>query len=194
MPSELYASAMTLSDARSTYFQLSGFDADGGYSARWVRLKVGPASLAFPNTRCRVRAVQLHDIHHVLTEYETTWTGEAEISAWEIASGCRDHYVAWLLDWGALAIGLFLAPKRVWKAFVRGRRSRNLYNGQFDEAVLTRTVGELRRELAIPPEAPPATPADALSFAFWSAVSAAVTFGPWVLGAGVVAAAYLLLR
>jgi NADPH:quinone reductase-like Zn-dependent oxidoreductase len=36
--------------------------------------------------------VKLHDIHHVLTGYDTTWRGKAEIGAWEIASGCGRHY------------------------------------------------------------------------------------------------------
>jgi hypothetical protein len=89
---------------------------------------------------------------------------------------------------------LFLAPRRVFNAFVRGRRSRNLYNGEFEASVLERTVGELRRELAIPQEVPRANAADWLAFGFWAAFSSAFTFGPWAIGAaGAAAAAYWML-
>jgi ubiquinone biosynthesis protein Coq4 len=83
-----------------------------------VRLKAGPFVFPFPNTKARVHAVKLHDLHHVLTDYETTWTGEAEIAAWEIASGCGPYYAAWLLNFGALAIGLLIAPRKTCRAFL----------------------------------------------------------------------------
>jgi hypothetical protein len=88
-----YADSLTIRDARDQYFMQSGFD-EGSYSDKWVKLQAGPFPLYFPNTAARVRAVRFHDLHHVATEYETTWTGEAEIGAWEIASGCADHYAA----------------------------------------------------------------------------------------------------
>lgn len=146
----MYDPALTVREARAEYFAVSGFAPDGGYGDKWVRLKVGRFALFFPNTQARVRSVKLHDIHHILTEYRTTWIGEAEIAAWELASGCGRHYPAWILNSGALAIGLFLAPRRVCAAFVRGRHSRNLYAGQFEESLLDLTVGELREQLMIP--------------------------------------------
>jgi hypothetical protein len=71
--------------------------------ARWVKLQAGPIPLYLLNTKARVAAVRFHDIHHVVTAYNTTWTGEAEIGAWEIASGCAYHYAAWLLNLQAMA-------------------------------------------------------------------------------------------
>ena len=145
-----YADHLTIREARSAYFARSGFADDGGYGDRWVRLKAGGVTVfAFPNTATRVRSVRLHDIHHVLTGYDTTWVGEAEIGAWELASGCRHHYPAWILNLGALAIGALLWPRRVVAAFRRGRNSGNLYAGEFSEDLLARTVGELRRELRL---------------------------------------------
>lgn len=137
-------------DARSTYFARSGFAADGGYADRWVHLKAGGRTLfAFPNTAARVRAVRLHDIHHILTEYDTSWTGEAEIAAWELASGCERHYAAWVLNFAAMALGIVLWPRRVFRAFRRGRRSGNLYRTEFSEELLERSVGELREACRI---------------------------------------------
>jgi hypothetical protein len=137
-------------DARTEYFSRSGFEFDGGYADRWVRLKArGVTVLIFPNTAARVRSVKLHDLHHVLTEYDTTWAGEAEIGAWELASGCGRHYPAWLLNTGAVMIGLLVWPKRVYAAFQRGRRSGNLYTAQFTDDLLHTTVGELRRRIRL---------------------------------------------
>lgn len=146
MPS--YSDDTILRNARAVYFARSGFGDDGGYADRWVRLRArGITVLAFPNTAARVRSVKLHDIHHVLTGYDTSWAGEAEIGAWELASGCARHYPAWVLNTGAVAIGVLLWPKRVFAAFRRGRQSENLYRTEFSDALLELTVGELRRRL-----------------------------------------------
>ncbi len=78
-----YDPASTLRQARTRYFEDNAFGADGGYSARWVEVKVGPFPYAIPNTEGRVRALRYHDLHHIMTGYRTDWTGETEISAWE---------------------------------------------------------------------------------------------------------------
>ncbi|MCW8140677.1 MAG: hypothetical protein KIT58_17390 [Planctomycetota bacterium] len=71
---------LTRREARARDFADNGFG-DGGHDDRWVKLKAGPLTLCFPNTAARVRAVRFHDLHHVLTGYATTWTGEAETVA-----------------------------------------------------------------------------------------------------------------
>ena len=80
--------------ARADYFRRAGFPPDGGDAQRWVVLRVRSVPFfAFPNTKTRRRSVKLHDIHHVLTGYDTSWTGESEIGAWEIGPGCGRHWV-----------------------------------------------------------------------------------------------------
>jgi len=144
-----YPPTLTLGEARALYFERAGFD-ERSYTDRWVALRVfGRPLLGFPNTRARVRAVRLHDLHHVLTGYDTSWAGEGEIGAWELASNCRDHYAAWWLNFSAALIGLCIAPRRVVAAFRRGRRERNLYDTAFSEALLAERVGSLRARLGI---------------------------------------------
>jgi hypothetical protein len=181
-----YADSEVVREARAEYFRRSSFAPDGGYADKWVRLKVARFALLFPNTAARVRSVKLHDIHHVLTEYDTSWRGEAEIAAWEIASGCGKHYPAWLLNFGALAIGMALAPRRVFHAFVRGRRSDNLYAGEFSDDLLTETVGELRSRLHVPESSPPASANDWLAFLTWLAISISVSVLPYVCAIGAI--------
>jgi hypothetical protein len=143
-----YADDLTLGQARRRYFDTNGFG-DGGYENTWVKLEAGPLPIFFPNTKSRVRSVKLHDLHHVLTEYDTTWTGESEIGAWEVGAGCRDHWAAWLLNLNGIAIGLAVAPRATFRAFVRGRRTQNLYAGDFEESLLDERVGAMRKRLGL---------------------------------------------
>jgi len=165
---------LTLRDARAAYFAANGLG-DGGYDSLVVKLMAGPLPLYLPNTAARVRSVRYHDLHHVVTGYGTSWTGEAEIAAWEIATGCADHAAAWVLNLGAMAIGLEIAPRATFRAFRRGRRSRNLYREPFGERLLDETVGALRRRLALDAPASGPNAGDALRFGAWS-VAAAATF------------------
>jgi hypothetical protein len=140
---------MSLRDAGAEYFRDNAFGADGGYGRRWVRLKLGPVPVWFPNTEGRRRAVRLHDLHHLATGYDTSVVGEAEIGAWELATGCADYHAAWVLNAGAVAIGLLLGPRRLWRAFQRGRHSTNLYRLGFDERWLDEPVLALSRRLGL---------------------------------------------
>lgn len=166
-----YAPEMTMRTARDLYFEVNGFGADGGYNDAWVEFELGPIPMPFPNTAGRVKAVKFHDLHHVLTGYETNATGEFEISAWEIGAGCRTMIAAWTINMSGFAAGLFSAPRRVFAAFVRGRRSRSLYGETF-EPLLDETVGEMRARFVAASDAP-ATAAEAARFAV-AAVTAIV--------------------
>jgi hypothetical protein len=169
-----YADTLTLLAARAAFFEDSGLGANGGYDARWVRVEAKPFPVFFPNTRGRVAAAKLHDLHHVATEYATDWPGEAEIAAWEIAGGCGPYGWAWVLNLSALAVGLVIAPRRVFQAFVRGRRSRNLYHDAVAESDLGDvTVGALRERLGVRVENERARPSDAAAFMMWCAVAVA---------------------
>jgi hypothetical protein len=173
-----YADTMTLLAARTAFFEHSRLGADGGYNARWVRIDAKPFPLFFPNMRRRVEAAKLHDLHHVATEYATDWRGEAEIAAWEIGGGCGPYGWAWVLNLGAFAVGLLLAPQRVFQAFVRGRHARNLYHGGLADAALGDvTVGTLRAQLGVHSGIESAHPSDVLAFAAWCGITAAFNGG-----------------
>jgi hypothetical protein len=173
-----YEDRLSMLEARQRYFADNGFD--GTYSERWVRLKAGPIRLAFPNAPGRVRAVKRHDLHHIVTGYQTTWTGEAEIGAWEIASGCGRFGWAWLLNLQAFAIGVVIAPRAVWRAFVRGRHTSNLYrdDAELPAAILDHSVGEMRRILRLDQPAARPRGADGVAFIAWVAASAALALAP----------------
>jgi len=165
-----YSDTVTIGDARAQYFAENNFG-DGGYTASWVKVQAGPIPIYFPNTAARVRAVRFHDLHHVATGYDTTWTGEAEIGAWEVASGCAHHYAAWQPNLQAMAIGLVIAPQAVYRAFMRGRYTKNLYQEEFTEGLLSPTVGDLRQRLHLTALLPQPTPSDHIAFVGWAGTS-----------------------
>jgi hypothetical protein len=179
------ADSSTVRDARARYFAVNGFS-EATYRDRWVKVRLGRVPFAFPNTASRRRAIPLHDLHHVATGYPTSVIGEAEIGAWELAGGCTDHGAAWLLDASAFAWGVVLAPRRVYRAFVRGRHARTLYADGWDDQLLELTVGELRHRLALDREPAPASWRDRAAFAGWVVVIAlpaigAAAFGWWLV-------------
>jgi hypothetical protein len=163
-----YSDSLTLRQAREQFFAASKLPSDGGYSARWVRIEAKPLPFYFPNTASRIRSVKLHDLHHIATGYATDWPGEIEIGAWENSRGCADHLAAWFLNSGAMAVGIFLAPRRMWLAFRRGRHTANLYRTEFDQLRLDEmTVGSLRAQLRLDSPLPPASAADIMLFLLW---------------------------
>ena len=143
-----YDEAAPLAAARTQYFDENGFGKDGGYGEPWVDFKLGPIPFPFPNSAARVRAVRYHDLHHVLTGYRTDFPGELEISAWEIGAGCKDFFAAWALNLAGMVGGALFMPRRTFRAFVRGRRSRSLY-GLPLESLLERSVREARAEVGL---------------------------------------------
>ncbi|MBX3198282.1 MAG: hypothetical protein KF850_18760 [Labilithrix sp.] len=138
-----YGDGMSMREAREVYFAVNGFGETGGYDDAWVDFKLGPIPMPFPNTRARVEAVRYHDLHHLLTSYDTDIVGELEIAAWEIAAGCRSYGAAWVLNLAGTAAGMLRAPRRVFAAFVRGRGQRTAYGEDLD-ALLAMSVREAR--------------------------------------------------
>jgi hypothetical protein len=160
---------ITLRDGRDAYLTEYGFST-AAYTDKWVHVKFGPFPLVFPSTKTRRFAIRYHDLHHTLTGYRATPIGEAEIGAWEVATGCRRLWAAWVLNLLAMGFGLVAAPRRTWRAFVRGRNSENLYGREFDEALLARNLDDVRAEIGLGAEYA-ARPGDYFAYAFWCAVA-----------------------
>ncbi len=64
-----YADEMSLHEARKLFFQRANLGEDGDYSSRWVRVESKPFPFYFPNSRSRVAAARLHDLHHIAADY-----------------------------------------------------------------------------------------------------------------------------
>ena len=162
---EALAAGITLRAARTEFFSRNGMAPGGGYRDRWVKLGKNRLPVYLMNTPPRRRAVPFHDLHHVLTEYDTSLIGESEIAAWELAAGTRPHWMAAILDLSALAIGLFIAPRRTFRAFVRGRHSRSLYAEPLSESLLSESVASVRERLGLHRDECSPSALDAVAFA-----------------------------
>lgn len=171
----MYANATTVRDARAQYFAANGFD-ETSYQEKWAKIKLGPVPVVLPNTKSRQAALPLHDLHHVVTGYDTTLTGEGEIAAFEIGGGCGRYWAAWLINAGGFALGLLRAPRRTYRAFVRGRHARTLYRDGWSDELLAMSVGDLRQRVGTA-QFVQATRRDVVAFALWCA---AIT-SPWLV-------------
>ncbi|HKQ61558.1 MAG TPA: hypothetical protein VJS92_09700 [Candidatus Polarisedimenticolaceae bacterium] len=146
---------------------------------RWLRRVLGAV---------RGKAIPLHHLHHVVTGYPTTLLGEIELAAWEIASGCADYWGTRWLDLLTMGLGLIVAPRSTYFAFVRGCHSRNLYNSGFDERLITLSLATLQRILALDRIPPEPLRRDRRAF-FWSALaSVSLALAPLAVPAAVVLA------
>lgn len=169
-----YPENMTLAEARAVYFEANGFGPTGGYDDAWVDFTFFTVPFPIPNTEGRKRVVGRHDLHHILTGYTTDMAGEMDVAAWEIGAGCNREATAWLLNLGMMGLGAVIAPRRTWRAFVRGRRARSLYDGRPEADYLGRTVSEVRREIGLDrPDAPAPGPVDVAAVAGFGALGVA---------------------
>jgi hypothetical protein len=127
--------------ARDQFLAANGFRVED-YTAPTYTVKLWGLPLKLPNTKAHQWATPLHDLHHILTGYPTDWIGEAEIAAWELRAGCKTLVVYWL-DLSGVAIGLFISPLRVWRAFRSARGQRTLYRDtKLCATMMQMTVGE----------------------------------------------------
>lgn len=109
------------------FYQQKQF-ADDAEKARWIFIRLGFIKIPFPNLRQRREAIYLHDLNHLLTGYDTSWTGEGEIAAWELASGFPIKYwIGYVYPPTTFLLGLIIAPKRTIRAFRQGLGKHNIY-------------------------------------------------------------------
>src|SRR5688572_5962977 len=102
---------MTLREDRAALFAAGGLD-ERAYRSRWLRFRLGPLPVRYPMTAATRIALPIHDLHHIVTGYGVDATGEAEVAAWEIASGCPASPSVWYGNLAFMALGLASAPRR----------------------------------------------------------------------------------
>ncbi|HSD90947.1 MAG TPA: hypothetical protein VLB44_25660 [Kofleriaceae bacterium] len=178
----MYVDGSTVRVAREQYFAANGFS-DKTYREKWARFKLGPLPVILPNTKSRQKALPLHDLHHIATGYDTSVIGESEISAFELGGGCGRYAAAWLLNAGVFAMGLVLAPVRTYRAFLRGRHSRNLYRDGWHDSLLELSVADLRNRIGTTATEVNTTSKDRVAFGLtvWAVVTIVTAPLVWIL-------------
>jgi hypothetical protein len=140
---------LTIKEILQDYYKKNGFDSDGGESKASVKVILFKGlTIYLPNNETRKKVILLHDIHHMLTGYSTVMKGEIEISTWELSTGCTNNWVAFTLNSYAMAIGFIFNLKGIWKAWLRGKNTRNLYNAGYSKRqLMNKTMTDLKKEL-----------------------------------------------
>ncbi len=143
--------AQTPRELLPVFYKQYNLSNDGGQSSPHVKIELtNKLFLYIPNFDARRKAVFKHDVHHMATGYASTFKGETEIGAWEIASGCRHYWVAFVLDMSGMMTGLLFNPLGVYKAFVRGRRTKNLYRDSLtDEQIMNMPLSSIKEKLLL---------------------------------------------
>jgi len=171
-----FAGRVHVRDAVARHYADHGLPADGGASLDWFSVRLGPVSIKLPNPPARKRAVFFHDVNHVVTGYNTTFSqGEMAIAGFEVGAGCGRYWIAWYINLCMFALGLVFCPRDLVAAYARGRRSASIYKRPEDAAAIgAMTVDQVRALLQLDQPAPGATLADSCFFMAWS-VAAAIT-------------------
>jgi hypothetical protein len=140
---------MTVDESLKLFYQQSGFDIDTGDRPAFIDVFVGCLLIPLPNIETRRKYLKYHDLHHVLTGYGASQAGEGEVSAWELGTGSLLHPILMMMNLIAVSTGLAIAPVRVFKAYLSGCKSRNLYCPKIRNKIETgeyKNIDELRKE------------------------------------------------
>ena len=158
-------------EALARYYADHGLGADGGIAVtHWAPLRW--LGLRLRNFDWRRRAIQRHDLHHLLTGYPCTAEGEFQVAAWEFAAGRFPSAGATLFCLPLVGIGAVLAPKKSLRAFVCGRHSASLYRVASMEPLLDMDLAQLRARV-LPPVQPRTGLRDIVAFYSLAALSMA---------------------
>jgi ubiquinone biosynthesis protein Coq4 len=136
----------TLREALVRFHRANGLDADESSRASWT-CRLGPLTLRLPNFAWRRRAIEAHDLHHVLTGTPCTLLGECRMAAWEFGSGRMPHWCAAAFCLPLVLLGALVAPRTTWRAYAAGRRMRNLHSVEISDALLNAPVSAVRAAL-----------------------------------------------
>ena len=116
---------MTLREELAAFYRRCGFSDTADRQACTVPVYTGCLLVPLPNIETRHIYLKYHDLHHIVTGYSTGRIGEGEVSAWELGTGSMlNSPLLGTMNLIALSTGLVLQPKRMWRAFRRGCRSR----------------------------------------------------------------------
>lgn len=124
---------------------------DDAQSAKWIHVKMGSLKIPFPNFKQRREVIQLHDLTHILTGYDTPWKGEGETAAWELASGFSSKYwIGYVYAPITFSIGLIISPIRTLRAFRKGLGKNNVYKLPNSlSKILEMKVSDLKKTLDV---------------------------------------------
>ena len=131
---------MTLLERLRHYYKTNGINEN------WIGPKYGERHLKLFPLHILPKAfrnwMKIHDAHHLITGFETTFRGEVEIAAWVLARnglnfGSKPRCPLFSY-WGYLILGFnrtFFMPKTVLRAFNKGKNEYSLHSLNPDQVL-----------------------------------------------------------
>jgi hypothetical protein len=107
-------------------------------------VRLGRFCFWLPHFAWRRRAIDVHDVHHLLTGYPCTLAGEIRIAAWEFGAGRYPHWGATLFCLPLVIAGFLFMPRAALAAFRRGRAGRSLYADETLDRLLALPLDDAR--------------------------------------------------
>jgi hypothetical protein len=178
--SEITAVNVTLRDVMPKLLAIDDMAADDDRGTEYWYLGRGLLHIRVPNFGWRQRAIVRHDVHHILTGYPCTPTGEMQMAAWEFAAGRFPHPGATAFCLPLVGMGAVLSPRRTFAAFVRGRHGTSLYATPLSDEVLASRIVDLRQRFA-PTVPTPATAGDWLTYLALVGLSFSLMLAPFLI-------------
>jgi hypothetical protein len=130
LPAEPHA---TVRELLTDYYRRAGLldpgqRVDARLHDRWIRMRIRGRLIPIKPLLGHQHAILLHDVHHMVSGYGTSFREELQLAAWELGSGgCRWYALFWLNRINAVLLGLLFCPMRTLRALRAGRGLRNLY-------------------------------------------------------------------
>lgn len=156
-------------------------------SSKWWYFRVLGLKIYCYNFNWRKRALFTHDLHHVVTGYPCTMKGEMQVATWEFAAGRFPNIFSNLFCLPLVAAGTLLIPRKTFKAFQSGQKSRSLFALNIGREVRNWPLEKLKA-LTVQDRAKRTFAFQILAFAALSGLSFLLVATP------LAAIAYLLLR
>lgn len=123
------------------------FGEEGGVDKKWAWLDFGFIKIPFPNIKSRSDIIYIHDVNHIVNDYDTTWKGEVSVSAWEVSSRLGKYLTGWCFALLAMGIGVLAYPKHVYVAFIRGQMTRSVFTMNISKnAMMNMTLEDLKNK------------------------------------------------
>lgn len=113
-------------DALRQFRNENGLNLDEDSRVVWMA-QLGYFVLPLPNFKWRRDVINLHDAHHLLTDYSVSASGELALATWELGARCFSDWRAKGLCLSLAFLGFFCQPTLTRQAYHRGRQQAASY-------------------------------------------------------------------
>ena len=117
---------MSMTESLAQFRCVNRLDLQASHRPIWMA-QLGHFIMPLPNFKWRREVIDRHDVHHLITGYETTPSGELALAAWELGVKCYVTKGARGLCFILAVLGVLYQPRMTYRAYKRGKCQAKLY-------------------------------------------------------------------